>query len=178
MKVYEENYEYHKAYDLLEDYVVLDNQNANVFYHLGRLSIRLGKVEEANEFFTKATTLDETYDDAYRILFQNLLTDDKPEEIKHYLPHISTENLTPHSLHLLANIEALNEEDEEASKYYETAYAYLNEDTDFLYDYYQFLLEVRDPKYLILLKQLIRLDPNNTDLALELERLRGEEDGF
>ena len=178
MKVYEENYEYDKAYQLLEDYVVLDKENANIFYNLGRLSIRLGKVDEANESFRKATALDETYDDAYRILFQNLLTDDTPEDIEHYLPHIDTDNLTPQSLHLLANIEALNENDEEASKYYETAYSYLNDDTDFLYDYYQYLLEIRNPKYLDVLNKLIKLNPNNTDLALELERLRGEEDEF
>ncbi len=178
MKVYEENYEYDKAYQLLEDYVVLDKENANIFYNLGRLAIRLGKVDEANESFRKATELDETYDDAYRILFQNLLTDDTPEDIEHYLPHIDTDNLTPQSLHLLANIEALNENDEEASKYYETAYSYLNDDTDFLYDYYQYLLEIRNPKYLDVLNKLIKLDPNNTDLALELERLRGEEDEF
>lgn len=178
MKVYEENYEYDKAYQLLEDYVVLDKENANIFYNLGRLAIRLGKVDEANEIFKKATSLDETYDDAYRILFQNLLTDDTPEDIEHYLPHIDTDNLTPQSLHLLANIEALNENDEEASKYYETAYSYLNDDTDFLYDYYQYLLEIRNPKYLDVLNKLIKLDPNNTDLALELERLRGEEDEF
>ena len=178
MKVYEENYEYDKAYQLLEDYVVLDKENANIFYNLGRLAIRLGKVDEANESFRKATALDETYDDAYRILFQNLLTDDTPEDIEHYLPHIDTDNLTPQSLHLLANIEALNENDEEASKYYETAYSYLNDDTDFLYDYYQYLLEIRNPKYLDVLNKLIKLDPNNTDLALELERLRGEEDEF
>lgn len=178
MKVYEENYEYDKAYQLLEDYVVLDKENANIFYNLGRLAIRLGKVDEANESFRKATALDETYDDAYRILFQNLLTDDTPEDIEHYLPHIDTDNLTPQSIHLLANIEALNENDEEASKYYETAYSYLNDDTDFLYDYYQYLLEIRNPKYLDVLNKLIKLDPNNTDLALELERLRGEEDEF
>lgn len=178
MKVYEENYEYDKAYQLLEDYVVLDKENANIFYNLGRLAIRLGKVDEANESFRKATALDETYDDAYRILFQNLLTDDTPEDIEHYLPHIDIDNLTPQSLHLLANIEALNENDEEASKYYETAYSYLNDDTDFLYDYYQYLLEIRNPKYLDVLNKLIKLDPNNTDLALELERLRGEEDEF
>lgn len=178
MKVYEENYEYDKAYQLLEDYVVLDKENANIFYNLGRLAIRLGKVDDANESFRKATALDETYDDAYRILFQNLLTDDTPEDIEHYLPHIDIDNLTPQSLHLLANIEALNENDEEASKYYETAYSYLNDDTDFLYDYYQYLLEIRNPKYLDVLNKLIKLDPNNTDLALELERLRGEEDEF
>ncbi|CAD2077391.1 hypothetical protein GCM10007358_02640 [Phocicoccus schoeneichii] len=178
MKVYEENYEYDKAYQLLEDYVVLDKENAIIFYNLGRLAIRLGKVDKANESFRKATALDETYDDAYRILFQNLLTDDTPEDIEHYLPHIDTDNLTPQSLHLLANIEALNENDEEASKYYETAYSYLREDIDFLYDYYQYLLEIRNPKYLDVLNKLIKLDPNNTDLALELERLRGEEDEF
>lgn len=178
MKVYEENYEYDKAYQLLEDYVVLDKENANIFYNLGRLAIRLGKVDEANESFRKATALDETYDDAYRILFQNLLTDDTPEDIEHYLPHIDIDNLTPQSLHLLANIEALNENDEEASKYYETAYSYLSDDIDFLYDYYQYLLEIRNPKYLDVLNKLIKLDPNNTDLALELERLRGEEDEF
>lgn len=178
MKVYEENYEYDKAYQLLEDYVVLDKENANIFYNLGRLAIRLGKVDKANESFRKATALDETYDDAYRILFQNLLTDDTPEDIEHYLPHIDTDNLTPQSLHLLANIEALNENDEEASKYYETAYSYLSDDIDFLYDYYQYLLEIRNPKYLDVLNKLIKLDSNNTDLALELERLRGEEDEF
>lgn len=178
MKVYEENYEYDKAYQLLEDYVVLDKENANIFYNLGRLAIRLDKVDKANESFRKATALDETYDDAYRILFQNLLTDDTPEDIEHYLPHIDTDNLTPQSLHLLANIEALNENDEEASKYYETAYSYLSDDIDFLYDYYQYLLEIRNPKYLDVLNKLIKLDSNNTDLALELERLRGEEDEF
>jgi len=178
MKVYEENYEYDKAFQLLEDYVVLDIENANIFYNLGRLAIRLGKVDKANESFRKATALDETYDDAYRILFQNLLADDTPEDIEHYLPHIDTDNLTPQSLHLLANIEALNENDEEASKYYETAYSYLRDDIDFLYDYYQYLLEIRNPKYLAVLNKLIKLDPNNTDLALELERLRGEEDEF
>ena len=178
MKVYEENYEYDKAYQLLEDYVVLDKENANIFYNLGRLAIRLGKVDKANESFRKATAIDETYDDAYRILFQNLLTDDTPEDIEHYLPHIDTDNLTPQSLHLLANIEALNENDEEASKYYETAYSYLSDDIDFLYDYYQYLLEIRNPKYLDVLNKLIKLDSNNTDLALELERLRGEEDEF
>lgn len=176
MKVYEENYEYKKAHELLEDYIVLDKENAYVYYNLGRLSLRLGLVHQANEHFMRATELDETFDDSYKMLFQSLLTEDTPEQIDEYLPHIEIDNLTPQSLHLLANIEALNEQDELAEKFYAIAYNYLSSDPDFLYDYYQYLLEVRDKKYLEILKRLVELEPENTDLAIELERLRGEED--
>lgn len=142
------------------------------------MNLKLGQVEEAKEYFSKATHLDSEYEDALLMLFESILESDTTEEIDQYTKHLDVKEMSPDALHLLGTIEARNENDEKAKLYYGEAEKYLKDNTEFLSDYYYYLTEIRDDKRIDVLNELIKLEPNNSDWQLELEYIRGEEDGF
>lgn len=178
MKIKEKEYAFTEAIQYLKDYSVLNDLNPLIYYHIGRLNLKLGQVEDAKEYFSKATHLDSEYEDALLMLFESILESDTTEEIDQYTKHLDVKEMSPDALHLLGTIEARNENDEKAKLYYGEAEKFLKDNTEFLSDYYYYLTEIRDDKRVDVLNKLIKLEPNNSDWQLELEYIRGEEDGF
>ncbi|OFS64247.1 hypothetical protein [Nosocomiicoccus sp. HMSC09A07] len=178
MKIKEKEYDFEGATELLKDYVVIDDLNPLMFYHLGRLSLKLGSLEDAKGYFKRATELDIEYEDALLKLFQSILESDTTDEINDYIKHLDIKELSPEALHLLGTIEARNENDENAMQYFEEAAKFLKDKLEFLSDYYSYLSEIRDERRVDILQQLIALEPSNPEWQLELERIQDDIDHF
>ncbi|CAM4163727.1 tetratricopeptide repeat protein [Jeotgalicoccus halotolerans] len=178
MNIYETEHNLDEALETLLRYLRENDKNALIYFHIGRLYFRQNKPEEAIENFTIATSLDEDYDDAYLMLFESILKTGETETVDEYVKHLDINALSGESIYLLAKIEAENENDEKALKYYEDAEALIGESAEFYADFYYYLIEINHPKKKEVLEKLIKLEPDNLEWQLDYERIAGEEDEF
>lgn len=178
MNIYETEHNLDEALETLFRYLRENDKNALIYFHIGRLYFRQNKPEEAIENFTIATSLDEDYDDAYLMLFESILKTGETETVDEYVKHLDINALSGESIYLLAKIEAENENDEKALKYYEDAEALIGESAEFYADFYYYLIEINHPKKKEVLEKLIKLEPDNLEWQLDYERIAGEEDEF
>ena len=178
MNIYETEHNLDEALETLLRYLRENDKNALIYFHIGRLYFRQNKPEEAIENFTIATSLDEDYDDAYLMLFESILKTGETETVDEYVKHLDINALSGESICLLAKIEAENENDEKALKYYEDAEALIGESAEFYADFYYYLIEINHPKKKEVLEKLIKLEPDNLEWQLDYERIAGEEDEF
>lgn len=176
MNIHETEHNLPEAEAVLHNYIKEDDTNPLIYFHLGRLNFRQNNSESAVSYFLKAVELDGDYDDAYLMLFETLLKTDDTEAIDEILPGIDTHALSGESLYLLAKIEQENENDENASKFYEDAAALIGDSLEFYIDYYHYLTEIMSPLRTTVLDKLIQLDPANDEWLLEKERVVDEED--
>lgn len=178
MNIYETEHNLDEALETLLRYLRENDKNALIYFHIGRLYFRQNKPEEAIENFSLATSLDEDYDDAYLMLFESILKTGETETVDEYVKHLDINALSGESIYLLAKIEAENENDEKALKYYEDAEALIGESAEFYADFYYYLIEINHPKKKEVLEKLIKLEPDNLEWQLDYERIAGEEDEF
>ncbi|MDO5360619.1 MAG: tetratricopeptide repeat protein [Jeotgalicoccus sp.] len=178
MNIYETEHNLDDALETMRRYLRENDKNALVYFHIGRLYFRQNKPEEAIEHFSLATSLDEDYDDAYLMLFESVLKTGETATIDDYVKHLDINSLSGESIYLLAKIEAENENDDKAIKYYEDAESLIGESSEFYADYYYYLTEINHPNKKNVLEKLIKLEPDNLEWQLDFERIAGEEDEF
>lgn len=178
MNIYETEHNLDDALETMRRYLRENDKNALVYFHIGRLYFRQNKPEEAIEHFSLATSLDEDYDDAYLMLFESILKTGETATIDDYVKHLDINSLSGESIYLLAKIEAENENDDKAIKYYEDAESLIGESSEFYADYYYYLTEINHPNKKNVLEKLIKLEPENLEWQLDFERIAGEEDEF
>lgn len=178
MNIYETEHNLDDALETMRRYLRENDKNALVYFHIGRLYFRQNKPEEAIEHFSLATSLDEDYDDAYLMLFESILKTGETATIDDYVKHLDINSLSGESIYLLAKIEAENENDDKAIKYYEDAESLIGESSEFYADYYYYLTEINHPNKKNVLEKLIKLEPDNLEWQLDFERIAGEEDEF
>lgn len=176
MNIYETEHNLDEALQVLENYLLENDKNALIYFHIGRLNFRQNKPEAAIQSFSHATSLDEDYDDAYLMLFESILKTGETETIDDYVKHLDINSLSGESIYLLAKIEAENENDEKAMKYYDDAKDLIGDSVEFYTDYYYYLTEINHPSKKEILEKLIKLEPDNLDWQLDYERIAGEED--
>lgn len=178
MNIYETEHNLDDALETMRRYLRENDKNALVYFHIGRLYFRQNKPEEAIEHFSLATSLDEDYDDAYLMLFESILKTGETATVDDYVKHLDINSLSGESIYLLAKIEAENENDDKAMKYYEDAESLIGESSEFYADYYYYLTEINHPNKKNVLEKLIKLEPDNLEWQLDFERIAGEEDEF
>src|SRR5699024_8297107 len=178
MNIYETEHNLDEALETLHRYLREHDKNALIYFHIGRLYFRQNKPEEAIENFTIATSLDEDYDDAYLMLFESILKTGETETVDEYVKHLDINALSGESIYLLAKIEAENENDEKALKYYEDAESLIGESSEFYVDFYYYLIEINHTKIKEVREKLIKLEPDTLEWQLDYERIAGEEDEF
>lgn len=178
MNIYETEHNLDEALETLQNYLRENDKNALIYFHIGRLYFRQNQPQEAIENFSIATSLDEDYDDAYLMLFESILKTGATETIDDYVKHLDINSLSGESIYLLAKIEAENENDEQALKYYEDARSLIGESVEFYADYYYYLTEINHKNKKSVLEELIKLEPDNLEWQLDYERIAGEEDEF
>lgn len=176
MNIYETEHNLDEALETLLRYLRENDKNALIYFHIGRLYFRQNKPVEAIENFSIATELDEDYDDAYLMLFESILKTGETDTVDDYVKHLDLNALSGESIYLLAKIEAENENDEKALKYYEDAEALIGESSEFYADFYYYLIEIGHPKRKEMLEKLMKLEPDNPEWQLDYERIAGEED--
>ncbi len=178
MNIYETEHNLDEALATLLRYLRENDKNALIYFHIGRLYFRQNMPEKAIENFSLATSLDEDYDDAYLMLFESILKTGETGTIDDYVRHLDINSLSGESIYLLAKIEAENENDDKAIKYYEDAESLIGDSSEFYTDYYYYLTEINHPNKKNILEKLIKLEPDNLEWQLDFERIAGEEDEF
>lgn len=178
MNIYETEHNLDEALATLLRYLRENDKNALIYFHIGRLYFRQNMPEKAIENFSLATSLDEDYDDAYLMLFESILKTGETDTIDDYVRHLDLNSLSGESIYLLAKIEAENENDDKAIKYYEDAESLIGDSSEFYADYYYYLTEINHPNKKNVLEKLIKLEPDNLEWQLDFERIAGEEDEF
>lgn len=178
MNIYETEHNLDEALATLLRYLRENDKNALIYFHIGRLYFRQNMPEKAIENFSLATSLDEDYDDAYLMLFESILKTGETDTIDDYVRHLDFNSLSGESIYLLAKIEAENENDDKAIKYYEDAESLIGDSSEFYADYYYYLTEINHPNKKNVLEKLIKLEPDNLEWQLDFERIAGEEDEF
>ncbi|MGO1923124.1 MAG: tetratricopeptide repeat protein [Jeotgalicoccus sp.] len=178
MNIYETEHNIDEALATLLRYLRENDKNALIYFHIGRLYFRQNMPEKAIENFSLATSLDEDYDDAYLMLFESILKTGETGTIDDYVRHLDINSLSGESIYLLAKIEAENENDDKAIKYYEDAESLIGDSSEFYTDYYYYLTEINHPNKKNVLEKLIKLEPDNLEWQLDFERIAGEEDEF
>lgn len=176
MNIYETEHNLDDALETLLNYLRENDKNPLIYFHIGRLYFRQNKPEEALLHFNMATELDEDYDDAYLMLFESILKTEQTETIDDYIKHLDINSLSGESIYLLAKIEAQNENDDKAIKYYEDAEALIGDSVEFYTDYYYYLTEINHKNKKNVLEKLIKLEPDNLEWQLDFERIAGEDD--
>ena len=178
MNIYETEHNLDEALATLLRYLRENDKNALIYFHIGRLYFRQNMPEKAIENFSLATSLDEDYDDAFLMLFESILKTGETDTIDDYVRHLDLNSLSGESIYLLAKIEAENENDDKAIKYYEDAESLIGDSSEFYADYYYYLTEINHPNKKNVLEKLIKLEPDNLEWQLDFERIAGEEDEF
>ena len=176
MNIYETEHNLEDATETLLTYLKENDKNSLIYFHLGRLYFRQNQADKAIEHFRIATELDEDYDDAYLMLFESILRTGETDTIDDYVKHLDINALSGESIYLLAKIEAENENDSQALKYYKDAEALLDDSLEFYVDYYYYLREINHPDKKQVLEKLMQLEPDNPDWQMDYEQIAGEED--
>src|SRR5699024_4346187 len=108
----------------------------------------------------------------------SILKTGETETVDEYVKHLDINALSGESIYILAKIEAENENDEKALKYYEDAEELIGESAEFYADIYYYLIEINHTKKKEVIKKIIKIETNNLEWQLDYERIAGEEDEF
>ncbi len=116
------------------------------------------KNQEAEPYLIQALTIDPSYTEAALLLSDYYKENEMFEESVRLFSLIDEDDVDPIVKWNLAYSYQQLERDTEARHFYEQAYSDLNENIDFLHDYYNYLLEIgRDASPIS--EQLVKLDP-------------------
>ncbi|GER71608.1 hypothetical protein BpJC7_29110 [Weizmannia acidilactici] len=153
-----------------------DEFNKELYHFAGKIAVKLGREETAEQYFQKALELDPGYLDAALSYNQLLLHEERYNEVAERTVKMEKEGDTDPQLYwnLAVSFRHL-EEYSQALKYYGYAYNDLQNDPEFLEDYGYFLIEEgRREQAAGIFRRLLEEDSANDEWISLLERL---EDG-
>ncbi len=131
-----------EALKAIQDGIARDEFEKEYYLFAGKISLKLGRVKEAELFLREAIALDPEYMDAIFILSSLFSTEEKDEELIELYETLKQQQFEWSSMYpfLAAAYERL-ELYEEAYGFYKLAYTEHKEDAPFLENYVYFLLE-------------------------------------
>lgn len=153
------------ALKAITDGITRDEYEKEYYLFAGKISLKLGKVKEAETFLREAIALDPEYMDAIFILSSLFSTEEKDEELVELYETLKQEHFEWSAMYpfLAAAYERL-ESYEKAYEFYQLAYTEHKEDVPFLEKYVYFLLEEgkrAEAKDIVLILQ--KLQPENSE---------------
>jgi tetratricopeptide (TPR) repeat protein len=173
-KAYEHEEMLNEAYNVIVEGISQDEFNKELFMYKGKIALKLGKEEEAEEAFKQAIALDPGYIEAILTLSKLLFSQERYEDV---IDNIQTamgyNEYDPHFEWDLAKAYQETEQYEDALNHYETAYNLFKDQHAFLEDYGYFLLEEgQREKAKEVFKKLLEMDPASVeiqDILFQLE---------
>ncbi len=139
----------------------------------GSLEIEHGDANEGVELLKQALEVDNAYHEPLLILSDLYRNEEDYESIIQLLTYVDEEDLDPIFMWHLAYAYGQEERDKEAQHFFELAYPTLQTQVEFLSDYYFYLLEIgQKEKALLILNQLLEIDPSNENWHDESMRLQ------
>ena len=139
----------------------------------GSLEIEHGDANEGVELLKQALEVDNAYHEPLLILSDLYRNEEDYESIIQLLTYVDEEDLDPIFMWHLAYAYGQEERDKESQHFFELAYPTLQTQVEFLSDYYFYLLEIgQKEKALLILNQLLEIDPSNENWHDESMRLQ------
>ena len=139
----------------------------------GSLEIEHGDANEGVELLKQALEVDNAYHEPLLILSDLYRNEEDYESIIQLLTYVDEEDLDPIFMWHLAYAYGQEERDKKAQHFFELAYPTLQTQVEFLSDYYFYLLEIgQKEKAILILNQLLEIDPSNENWHDESMRLQ------
>ncbi|CEG27648.1 tetratricopeptide repeat protein [Bacillus sp. B-jedd] len=175
-KSYEMEEDLQKSLETTKEGIRQDEFNKDLFFYGGKIAIKLGKEEEAEQYFREALALDPGFSEAALTLNRLFLHQERFADVADLLEAIDVdEHADPQFFWDAAVAYQGIEECGKASGYFDAAYNYYQNNEDFLKDYGYFLIEEgKTDMAAEIFKQLANKHPMNEEYADLVYRLTGD----
>ena len=172
-KAYEREEELDNSLNSIKEGIKQDEFNKELFFYGGKMALKLGKVDEAEQFFREALALDPGFIDAALTLNKLFFQQERYEDVIELISQLDiTEDEEPQILWDSALAYDKLEEFSYASDKYESAYTFFKNNEAFLQDYGYFLIEEgKNDRAAEVFKQLLIKDPTNVEYLDLIERI-------
>ncbi|MHC0036123.1 tetratricopeptide repeat protein [Pseudoneobacillus sp. C159] len=172
-KAHEHEGELEESYQVITEGIKQDEFNKDLYYYGGKIALKLGKEEAAEQLFRESLVLDPGFTEAALTLNKLFLQLEQYEDVLDLVKHIeANEEEEPQLLWDAAIALQKTEKYLEALNKYERAYTFFKKTPDFLIDYGYFLLEEGKTKQAAeIFNQLLKEDPSNEEYLSILDRL-------
>ncbi len=172
-KAYEREEELENSFNAVKMGIKQDEFNKELYFYGGKLALKIGKEEEAENLFREALALDPEYTEAAVTLNKLFIRQERYEdmlEITQMLGELAEEE--PRLLWDAAIAYEKLEEYSLALNKYNRAYTFFKEQPDFLSDYGYFLIEEgKTADAIEVFNKLMKIEPNNLEYRDMIERL-------
>jgi tetratricopeptide (TPR) repeat protein len=172
-KAYEKEGDLSKSFDTAKEGLRRDEFNKDLFLYGGKIALKLGKEDEAEEMLRSAIDLDPGFTGAVLTLNKLFLMQERYEDVLELAKQVEADNEAEPQLlwdeavshqHLEQYSQALNK--------YKLAYTYLKNHEEFLKDFGYFLIEEgKFNEAVEIFNQLLKLDPTNDEYLQLIDRL-------
>ncbi|WP_343804285.1 tetratricopeptide repeat protein [Bacillus carboniphilus] len=172
-KVYEKEEMLPEGLAAVKDGIKNDPYHKELFYYAGKLSLKMGNEQEAENYLREALAIDPSYLDAIQTLIKLFIHHEKYEEAVDLIEYFEAEGeehpqLTWDYAYCLQQLERF----EDALSQYQSAYTYFKNKKEFLEDYGYFLMEYGLRNEAInIFTNILEIDPTNDEIRDIIERL-------
>jgi tetratricopeptide (TPR) repeat protein len=170
---YEREEELENSFRSIQEGIKQDEFNKELLFYGGKIAIKLGKVDIAEQFFREALALDPGFTEAALTLNKLFFQQEKYENVIDLINQLDIEeDEEPQLLWDLAVAFDKLEKYSYALDKYESAYTFFKNNEIFLQDYGYFLIEEgKNDRAAEIFKQLQKEDPTNEEYLGLLDRL-------
>ncbi|MEH7331372.1 tetratricopeptide repeat protein [Neobacillus drentensis] len=170
---YEREEELENSIRAINEGIKQDEFNKELFFYGGKISIKLGKIVEAEQLFREAIALDPGFTEAALTLNKLLFQQERHEDVLDLISALDiAEDEEPQFLWDSALALEKLEKFSSALDKYESAYTFFKNNEAFLQDYGYFLVEEgKSDLAAEIFKQLLIKDPTNFEYLDMVERL-------
>lgn len=176
--VYLETNQIKEAYKTAKEGIAYDEFDKRLFFLVGKTALQLGEEREAIQSLQEAIALDEDYKEAILLLSSIYEKNNDYEQMIVFLMDIKQSGgVDPLYDWKLAHAYNEIENYVQAKNHYDEAYFHLEKNSDFLKEYGYFLVEdgaLKDG--ITILKQYIKLNPDDVETVAFLERIHFSND--
>ncbi|MGM0845955.1 MAG: tetratricopeptide repeat protein [Bacillota bacterium] len=172
-KAYEHEEELDKSLETVKEGITHDEFNKELLFHGGKICLKLGLDEEAEQFIRESLALDQGYMEAALTLNKIFLQQERYEDILEIIKLMESEGEEDPQLYWDGAVAYEKTENyKEALKQYRLAYTFFKEHPEFLQEYGYFLIEEgKRGEAKEVFSELLKKDPTNEEWALLIERL-------
>lgn len=171
-QLYENEKMFADAIEIGEEGLRLNQYYKELMYSTGALKIEHGDQNEAVALLKQALEVDPSYQEPLLMLADFYRHEEDYKALIELVQYANEEDMDPVFTWQLAYALGQEERDKEAQHFYDLAFASLNDNTDFLSDYYDYLIEIGEATLAkSILEKLIQKEPNQEKWHDEYARL-------
>ncbi|PLT34882.1 lipopolysaccharide assembly protein LapB [Bacillus sp. V5-8f] len=172
-KAYEHIEHLDRSLAAVKEGIAVDEFNKDLYFYGGKISLKKGEPEEAEEFFRQALALDPGFLEASLTLIKLLMQQERFEDALECLEEVRKYGEDDPQFDWLSAVSRQKlEQYDEALNDYHKAYNSFKNNQDFLEDYGFFLIEEGNKHTAReIFNKLASADPSNDEYAMILERL-------